>query len=265
MTSGTPEPKTIAAASGSAQMLNSATADRLPNVPPPMIEMPATWSARSGAARSARARLVSGPTPTSHVPGCCRQVSTMNVTASVPSSGRVGAGRSAPSSPLAPCTNGAARGSSTSGRVAPACTGVSIPSRWRTTSALWVVRSSGALPATVVMPSRSAWRAATTMAMASSCPGSQSRIIGTFVIAHAHPLGCSGGTCDVRPPTAASTTPQAGLARPSERSEPSRGGDGRRGRGWRGCRPTRPRRGRTSRRARRTAPTPADRRRAGRW
>ncbi len=34
-----------------------------------------------------------------------RQVSTMNRTASVPSSGVVGAGRSAPSSPLSPCTN----------------------------------------------------------------------------------------------------------------------------------------------------------------
>ena len=46
------------------------------------------------------------------------------------------------------------------------------------TRALWVVRSSGALPATVVMPSSSVWRAATTIAIASSWPGSQSRMIG---------------------------------------------------------------------------------------
>lgn len=45
--------------------------------------------------------------------------------------------------------------------------------------ALRVVASSGALPATVVMPSRFVCRAATTMAMASSWPGSQSRMIGS--------------------------------------------------------------------------------------
>ena len=119
---------------------------------------------------------MSGPTPTSHVPGRRRHVSTMKPTASVPSSGGVGCGRSAPSSPLSPCTCVPWRGSSSSGRSAPECTGTSMPSRSRMTRALCVVRSSGALPATVVMPSSSAWRAATTMAMASSCPGSQSRI-----------------------------------------------------------------------------------------
>ena len=46
------------------------------------------------------------------------------------------------------------------------------------TMAFRVVDSSGALPATVVMPSRLVWRAATTIAIASSWPGSQSRMIG---------------------------------------------------------------------------------------
>lgn len=47
--------------------------------------------------------------------------------------------------------------------------------------ALRVVALSGALPATVVMPTSSVWRAATTSAMASSCPGSQSTMIGRGV------------------------------------------------------------------------------------
>ena len=49
------------------------------------------------------------------------------------------------------------------------------------TSALRVVRSIGALPATVVTPSSSVWRAATTSAIASSWPGSQSTMTGTAI------------------------------------------------------------------------------------
>ena len=63
------------------------------------------------------------------------------------------------------------------GRSAPEWISTSSPSNSRMTRALYVVRSSGALPATVVMPSRSVWRAATTIATASSWPGSQSRMI----------------------------------------------------------------------------------------
>ena len=51
MTSGTPESNTTAAASGSAHTLNSATGSRLPNVPPPISEMPAMRRCRSGAVR----------------------------------------------------------------------------------------------------------------------------------------------------------------------------------------------------------------------
>ncbi len=47
--------------------------------------------------------------------------------------------------------------------------------------ALRVVDDSGALPLTVVMPTSSVWRAATTIAIASSWPGSQSRMIGSGV------------------------------------------------------------------------------------
>ena len=74
---GPPYSKTIAAASGSAQMLNSATDVRFPKVPPPISEMPAIFPARSGARRSARAMFVSGPVGTSQTPSVVRQVSIM--------------------------------------------------------------------------------------------------------------------------------------------------------------------------------------------
>ena len=131
MTSGTPESNTTAAASGSAHTLNSATGSRLPNVPPPITEMPARRACRSGAVRSASAMFVSGPTATSHVPSLARQVSMMKPTASVPSASRVGAGKSAPSRPLAPWTKPAWRGSATSGRSAPEWTSTSSPSKSR--------------------------------------------------------------------------------------------------------------------------------------
>ena len=53
----------------------------------------------------------------------------------------------------------------------------------RTIRALRVVAAIGALPATVVTPTRLAYLAATTRAIASSCPGSQSTIIcnGEFI------------------------------------------------------------------------------------
>ena len=95
------------------------------------------------------------------------------------------------------------------------------------TRALYVVRSSGALPATVVIPSRSAWRAATTIATASSWPG-----------------------IAVEDQRARATS-----ARRRRR---------RRRRGRPGGRPTRPRTSPPSRRHRSTGPTPGGRRRAGR-
>ena len=80
------------------------------------------------------------------------------------------------------------RGRSRRGRAWPAAAGPRPggrarrwPRRSRMTSALRVVRSSGALPATVVTPSSSVWRAATTSAIASSWPGSQSTMTGTAI------------------------------------------------------------------------------------
>ena len=63
---GIPDSKTIAAASGSAQMLNSAAAVVLPAPSePPISEIAAIRSWSAGAARRSRAMLVSGPVATS--------------------------------------------------------------------------------------------------------------------------------------------------------------------------------------------------------
>ena len=75
--------------------------------------------AMSGAMRNAMAMLVSGPVGTNHAPSLARTVSMMKPTASVPSTVLVGAGRSAPSNPLSPCTYVAYCGSATIGRTAP--------------------------------------------------------------------------------------------------------------------------------------------------
>ena len=92
----------MSAASGSAHRLNSAAADTLPNVPPPINEMPAMREPRSGAARSANAIFVSGPIGTNHTPSVALHVSIMKSTASSLSGPRDGSGKSAPSSPLFP-------------------------------------------------------------------------------------------------------------------------------------------------------------------
>ena len=92
---------------------------RLPNVPPPINEMPEMRPAMSGAARSASAMFVSGPTGTSHRPSVALHVSMMNPIASAESAGRDGSGRSAPSRPLSPWTFCAWRAGATNGRSAP--------------------------------------------------------------------------------------------------------------------------------------------------
>ena len=57
-----PAPKTMAAASGSAAMLNSAAGVTLPRpAEPPMITKSLTRPASSGSRRTASAMLVSGP------------------------------------------------------------------------------------------------------------------------------------------------------------------------------------------------------------
>ena len=180
---GIPDSKTIAAASGSAQMLNSAAAVVLPAPSePPISEIAAIRSWSAGAARRSRAMFVSGPVATS-VTGLSRvaqhrahQLDGGEVDRPDRGLRQVRAVES-----RVPVELDRDPRSRTSGRSAPAATGTSVrPSRVRTRSALRVVRSSGALPATVVIASsRSSGRAvASTIASASSCPGSQSRMIG---------------------------------------------------------------------------------------
>ena len=170
---GIPDSKTIAAASGSAHMLNSAAAVVLPSPSdPPISQMAAMRSRRPGAARSNSATLVSGPVAT-RVSGssASRRSALASSSALIGAGPTAGSGRSAPSSPEGPWTSTGTHGSRTIGRAAPAATGTSVrPRRVRTRSALRVVRSSGALPATVVIASgRSSGRAsARAIARASS-------------------------------------------------------------------------------------------------
>ena len=172
----------MSAASGSHHRLNSAAAVRLPNVPPPMSEMPAMRPGQVGCGAQ-RERDV-GQRPGGHQPDALLGAAGLDDEAD----GVVcwPAGRSARAGRRRPCRS--CRGRSRravaariSGRLAPEWTGQSMPSRSRMMIALRVVASSGALPATVVMPTRLVWRAATTMAIASSWPGSQSRMIGQLV------------------------------------------------------------------------------------
>src|SRR5699024_2190181 len=83
--------------------------------------------------------------------------------------------------PESPWMSGAISTRRTSGRSDPAYTGTSSrPLATRTLCAFRVILSSVWLPPTVVMPRRSiaGWASASIMATASSCPGSQSRMIG---------------------------------------------------------------------------------------
>ena len=70
-----PAPNTIAAASGSVAMLNSAAGVVFPLVAePPMITKSATWLTSSGRRRTASAMLVSGPVATRVIsPGAARR------------------------------------------------------------------------------------------------------------------------------------------------------------------------------------------------
>ena len=94
-------------------------------------------------------------------------------------------GRSGPSSPDSPCTCAATSRLRTNGRSAPAYTGISVrPASSSTRRALAVVLSSVWLPETVVTPtsSISGEASASRSAIASSWPGSQSRMMGVGVM-----------------------------------------------------------------------------------
>ena len=132
--------------------------------------------------RTAMAMLVSAAVGTSvTVPGSSRStVSMITSTAWRGSSVRVGAGSTGPSRPVLPWMVCAVDSSPTSGRGQPAAIGTSrTPPMVATTRALRVTFSSVELPITVVIASSSIsglpW--ASRRAMASSWPGSQSRMI----------------------------------------------------------------------------------------
>ena len=139
-----------------------------------------------------------------------------------------------PSSPLAPWTSAAATGSASSGRAAPAWTGTSRPSSSRITSALRVVRSSGAFPATVVIPRRSHMRG--------DDADGDGVVVAGITVEHDAQTGYRGAC--------RGDSGHEGLLDPC-RCAPL-------------ARPIRRRRGRPPCRRRSTSPTPAYRRRAGR-
>src|ERR687889_1277089 len=165
-------------------MLNSAAGVVLPRpMLPPMREICATLSLRSGCSRRNAAMLVSGPTGM-RLTGSVelRRVSAIRATAPLWSGSKPASGiSSAPSSPLLPCMSSAVWSSRSRGSDAPTPTGTCVhPTKESTRRALRVVFSMGTLPATVVTASRSRLGCpqASIMATASAWPGSTSRITG---------------------------------------------------------------------------------------
>src|SRR5919107_1998563 len=165
-------------------MLNSAAGVVLPRpMLPPIREMRATRSLRSGCSRRNRAMLVSGPTGMRVTgSGEAFMVSEIRATASLSSGPKPASGiSSGPSSPLLPWMSSAVWSVLFRGPEAPLPTGTSPhPMRERTRRALRVVLSTVTLPATVVTASRSrsGCPQASIMATASAWPGSTSRITG---------------------------------------------------------------------------------------
>ena len=111
----------------------------------------------------------------------------MNATASSDAGCVVRRGSAGPSSPLSPCTCAATSSARCSGCAAPTATGMSVrPANCSRRSAFTVVLASVWLPYDVITPSRcsSGLASASSSAIASSCPGSQSKItgIGWFAI-----------------------------------------------------------------------------------
>src|SRR5690606_15587314 len=149
---------------------------------PPMTTSSRMREASSGWRRSSVATLVSGPTAMIVTgSGLSRRMRCMRSTACSPARGTVGGPSSGPSRPLSPCTSAAVSRAPASGRSHPAATGTPvIPASVQTRRALSDVFSSVWLPATVVIALRSiaGSAAASMMASASSCPGSQSRMTG---------------------------------------------------------------------------------------
>src|SRR5580704_7657594 len=176
-----PAANTMAAASGSAQMLYSAAGFTLPRpAEPPMITKSRTHSGSRGSRRTASAMLVSGPVATSVISPGAAAISAMMKSIACPSRGPCGgAGRTAPPRPDSPCTCPASSAGRSSGAGHPAVTGTpGAPANDATASAFAVVFASPTLPATVVIPVNSipGCPMANAIASASSMPGSQSRM-----------------------------------------------------------------------------------------
>ncbi len=189
---GRPLSKTRRAASGSHQMLNSAAGVTLPRpIAPPISTIRLTLDAGRGWRASSSATFVSGPVATSVTGSGSRSIAcAIQSIACSGSASRAAGGRSGPSRPLSPCTCCAFAGSRISGRSAPAATASSGCPTWsRMRIALAVVFWRVWLPATVVTPSRriSGEASASSSAIASSWPGSQSRITGVGTGRVSHP------------------------------------------------------------------------------
>ena len=191
-----PLANTRLAASGSAQMLNSAAGVRLPSPIEPPISTIRSGRA-SGCSASRSATFVSGPVGISVIaPSRARICSARNVDR-VRRDRRPGRRRQvgAVQSRLAVDVRRHVR-SRTSGCAAPAATGTS-PGR-RTRARAGRSRSScraSELPATVVTPtsSTSGEASASSSAIASSWPGSQSRRIGVGALRLSYRLQLGGG------------------------------------------------------------------------
>src|SRR4051794_7886717 len=165
-------------------MLNSAYGAWLPrSVEPPITTISRSPPARPGCRSRAVATFVSGPTAIS-VTGSRHSATTdaMSSSAGRGSSGTSASGSAGPSSALSPWTCAAVSSARCSGRSAPAAIGTSrMPASVQTRRAFSVTLSSVPLPATVVIARRSSagLAAASSIATASSWPGSQSRTHGT--------------------------------------------------------------------------------------
>src|SRR3954469_21879547 len=170
-------------------MLNSAYGVWLPRpVEPPITTISRRPPARSGWRSSAVATFVSGPIAMS-VTGSRAGAPTPRFSAPAGrgSSGTSASGSAGPSSALSPWTWAAVSSARCSGRSAPAAIGASrMPARRHTRRAFSVPLSSVPLPATVVIARRSSagLAAASSIATASSWPGSQSRMHGAATPLH---------------------------------------------------------------------------------
>ena len=135
---GTPEVKTIFAASGSTRMLNSAAGVQLPvAMPPPMRLMRAILPFSSGCASSSAATFVCGPVATM-VTGSLASRRTFAISSGAGSSdgAKAGSGSAGPSRPDSPWTEGAFITSFSSGCGQPLPTGASSPMSVQTRRAL---------------------------------------------------------------------------------------------------------------------------------